>query len=52
MDLALTDVAVIIFGVVAGPAASVIAGLCAVTAQVIFWMVVPLWVRHEPPRPV
>ncbi len=50
MGLALTGVAVIIFGVVAGHLAGVIAAVCALTAQVIFWVAVPLWVRHEPPR--
>ena len=49
MGLALTGVAVIIFGVVAGPTAGVVAGSCALTAEVFFWVVVPLWVRHEPP---
>jgi Family of unknown function (DUF6328) len=49
MGLALTGVAVIIFGVVAGHLAGVIAGVCALTAQIIFWVAVPLWVRHEPP---
>jgi hypothetical protein len=51
MGLALTGVAVIIFGVVAGHAAGVIAGICASTAQIVFWVLVPLWVRHEPPPP-
>ena len=50
MGLALTGVAVIIFGVVAGHTAGVIAGVCAVTAQFFFWVAVPLWVRHEPPQ--
>jgi len=49
MGLALTGVAVIIFGVVAGYLAGVIAGVCALTGQIIFWVLVPLWVRHEPP---
>jgi hypothetical protein len=49
MGLALTGVAVIIFGVVAGHAAGVVAGICALTAEAFFWVVVPLWVRHEPP---
>lgn len=49
MGLALAGVAVIIFGVVAGYRAGVIAGVCALTAQVIFWVLMPLWVRHEPP---
>ena len=52
MGLALTGVAVIIFGVVAGHTAGAIAGICALTAQVFFWVVVPLWVRHEPPQPL
>lgn len=49
MGLALTGVAVIIFGVVAGHLAGVVAGVCALTAQIFFWVAVPLWVRHEPP---
>ena len=52
MGLALSGVAVIIFGVVAGHTAGAIAGICALTAQVFFWVVVPLWVRHEPPQPL
>jgi len=52
MGLALTGVAVIIFGVVAGHTAGAIAGICALTTQVFFWVVVPLWVRHEPPQPL
>ena len=50
MGLALTGVSVIIFGVVAGHTAGAIAGICALTAQVYFWVVVPLWVRYEPPQ--
>jgi hypothetical protein len=50
MGLALTGVTVIIFGAVAGPPAGAIAGGCAVIAQLGFWVVLPLWVRHgEPP---
>ena len=41
----------IIFGAVAGATAGAIAGVCAVTAQVFFWVVFPLWVRHEAPPP-
>jgi hypothetical protein len=52
MGLALSGVAVIIFGVVAGHTAGAIAGICALTAQVYFWVVVPLWVRYEPPQPL
>jgi hypothetical protein len=52
MGLALAGVAVIIFGVVAGHTAGAIAGICALTAQVYFWVVVPLWVRYEPPQPL
>jgi hypothetical protein len=52
MGLALTGVAVIIFGAVAGPAAGAIAGACAVIAEVCFWVAFPLWLRHEaPPAP-
>jgi hypothetical protein len=49
MGLALTGVAVVIFGAVAGPAAGAIAGVCAVTAQLGFWVVLPLRLRHEAP---
>jgi hypothetical protein len=49
MGLALTGVAVIIFGAVAGPAAGAIAGACAVIAEVCFWVAFPLWLRHEAP---
>jgi len=51
MGLALTGVAVIIFGAVAGPAAGAIAGACAVLAQIVFWVAFPLWVRNEAPPP-
>jgi hypothetical protein len=47
MGAALTGVTVIIFGAVAGATAGAIAGACAVLAQLGFWVVVPLWVRHE-----
>ena len=49
MGLALTGVAVVIFGTVAGMAAGVIAGSCAVIAGIGFWVVLPLRERHEPP---
>jgi hypothetical protein len=52
MGVALTGVAIIIFGVVAGHTAGVVAGVCAVTAQIFFWVLVPLWLRHEPPQPL
>jgi hypothetical protein len=51
MGSALTGVAVIIFGAVAGPTAGAIAGACAVLAQLFFWVAFPLWVRHEAPPP-
>lgn len=51
MGLALTGVTVIIFGAVAGPATGAIAGACAIVAQLGFWVVLPLWVRHEAPPP-
>jgi Family of unknown function (DUF6328) len=51
MGLALTGVAVIIFGAVAGPAAGAVAGACAVLAEVFFWVAFPLRVRHEAPPP-
>jgi hypothetical protein len=49
MGLSLTGVAVVIFGTVAGPAAGAIAGACAVTAGIGFWVVLPLRERHQPP---
>jgi hypothetical protein len=49
MGLSLTGVAVVIFGAVAGPAAGVVAGICAVAAQLGFWVVLPLRLRHESP---
>jgi hypothetical protein len=51
MGLALTGVTVIIFGAVAGPPAGAIAGSCAIVAQLVFWVLFPLWVRHEPVPP-
>ena len=47
MGLAMTGVTVIIFGAVAGPTAGVIAGACAIAAQLGFWIVLPLWVAAE-----
>ena len=51
MGLALTGVTVIIFGAVAGQRAGLIAGSCAIVAQLGFWVVLPLWLRHEPVPP-
>ena len=51
MGAALTGVTVIIFGAVAGPTTGAIAGTCAVLAQLGFWVLFPLWVRHEVPPP-
>lgn len=51
MGCALTGVTVIIFGAVAGPPAGAIAGSCAVVGQLVFWVLFPLWVRHEPAPP-
>ncbi len=51
MGLALTGVTVIIFGAVAGTPAGAIAGACAAVAQLGFWVVLPLWVRHRAPPP-
>jgi Family of unknown function (DUF6328) len=51
MGVALTGVSVIIFGAVAGPVAGVIAGGCAMAAQIGFWVLLPLRVRHEAPPP-
>lgn len=52
MGLSLTGVAVVIFGAVAGSAAGVIAGACALTAQLGFWVLMPLRMRHELPPPL
>jgi Family of unknown function (DUF6328) len=49
MGLSLTGVAVVIFGTVANMAAGVIAGACAVTAQLFFWVLLPLRLRYEAP---
>ncbi|MDT5090487.1 MAG: hypothetical protein QOG47_3194, partial [Mycobacterium sp.] len=49
MGLAMTGVTVIIFGAVAGPTAGVVAGCCAIAAELAFWIVLPLWVRRAPP---
>jgi hypothetical protein len=49
MGLALTGVTVTIFGAVAGPVAGAVAGGCAALAQLGFWVLLPLRVRHEPP---
>ncbi|HZC91342.1 MAG TPA: DUF6328 family protein [Mycobacterium sp.] len=51
MGAALTGVTVIIFGAVAGPTTGAIAGTCAVLAQLGFWVLLPLWLRHEAPPP-
>jgi hypothetical protein len=51
MGVALTGVTVIIFGAVAGATAGAIAGACAVFAQLSFWVLLPLWVRHDAPPP-
>jgi hypothetical protein len=49
MGSALTGVAVIIFDAVAGPVTGAIAGACAFLAQLGFWVLLPLWARHETP---
>jgi Family of unknown function (DUF6328) len=51
MGLAMAGVTAIIFGAVAGTHAGVIAGACAAVAQLAFWVVLPLWVRHRGPPP-
>jgi len=51
MGLALIGVTVIIFGAVAGPPVGAIAGGCAAVAQLIFWVLLPLWVRRHIPSP-
>jgi Family of unknown function (DUF6328) len=49
MGLALTGVTVTIFGAVAGPVAGAVAGGCAALAELGFWVLLPLRVRHEAP---
>lgn len=49
MGLSLTGVAVVIFGTVGGMAAGIIAGACAMTAQLFFWVLLPLRLRQEAP---
>ncbi len=51
MGLALTGVTVVIFGTVAGQTAGVVAGCCAIVAQLCFWVLLPLWVRWAAPPP-
>jgi Family of unknown function (DUF6328) len=51
MGLAMTGVAVIIFGVVAGPPAGAIAGGCAFVAELSLWVLLPVWVRRGAPPP-
>lgn len=51
MGLALTGVTVLIFGAVAGQVAGVVAGSCALVAQVCLWVLLPLWVRRNAPSP-
>ena len=51
MGLALIGVTVIIFGAVAWPPVGAIAGGCAAVAQLIFWVLLPLWVRRHIPSP-
>ena len=51
MGLALTGVTVIIFGAVAGTTTGAVAGACAIVAQIVFWVLWPLWARHEAPPP-
>jgi len=51
MGAALTGVTVIIFGAVAGATTGAVAGACAALAQLGFWVLFPLWVRHEGPPP-
>src|ERR1700744_25923 len=51
MGFALTGVAVIIFGAVAGPATGAVAGAIAFVAQLGFWVLLPLWGRRHAPPP-
>jgi hypothetical protein len=51
MGLAMAGVAVIIFGVVAGPPSGAIAGGCALVAELSLWVLLPLWVRRGAPPP-
>jgi hypothetical protein len=49
LGLALTGVTVIIFDMVAGHIAAVVAGICAFVALVVLWVAVPLWIRAVRP---
>jgi hypothetical protein len=49
MGVAMAGVAVLIFGAVAGPTAGAIAGACALAAELGFWVLLPLRVRHQAP---
>jgi hypothetical protein len=51
MGLAMAGVAVIIFGVVAGPPSGAIAGGCALVAELSLWVLLPMWVRRGAPPP-
>jgi hypothetical protein len=51
LGLALTGVTVIIFGAVAGLTAGIVAGACAFSALVVFWVALPLWLRSEDQPP-
>jgi Family of unknown function (DUF6328) len=47
LGLALTGVTVIIFYMVGGRIAAIVAGICALVALVVLWLALPLWVRTE-----
>jgi hypothetical protein len=52
LGLAVAGMTVVVFDAVAGPAAAVIAGICAGVAFAVFWLIVPLGMRFgtdEPP---
>jgi hypothetical protein len=46
LGAALVGVTIVIFNVVAGAPAGVIAGVCAAAALLFFWAVVPVWQRR------
>ena len=51
LGLALAGVTVVVFYAVAGPAAAVIAGICAAVAFATFWLIVPLAMRFGSDQP-
>ena len=47
LGLALAGVTVVVFDMVAGHIAAIVAGICALVALVALWVALPLWVRTE-----